>query len=86
MKKCNHCQQIKEINLFVKKSNVSEFEDFINTLISFDLSLSEVKYLIDNFTYYKYEISENIKKMLLSELKRKTKSEKILSKYSKILL
>lgn len=69
-----------------KKTDVSEFEDFINTLISFDLSLSEVKYLIDNFTYYRYELSKNIKKMLLSELKRKTKSEKILSKYSKILL
>lgn len=69
-----------------KKTDVSEFEDFINTLISFDLSLSEVKYLIDIFTYQRYELSKNIKKMLLSELKRKTKSEKILSKYSKTLL
>ena len=74
-----------------KKPNISEFEEFLNTLISFDLTLTELTYLIDIIKQRsegyreKVDIGKNIKKMLLTELQRKTSSLKIMTKYTSFL-
>jgi len=76
-----------------KKPDISEFEEFITNLISFSLTLPELTYLINQIEYrisgyYKrdnVDISSNIKRMLKSELERKTRNQKILLKYRSFL-